>query len=64
VVTGWLAEVAAQLPNAPAAQQQIVVDAVGHGVEAHLGYEQAGTAQQSIAHVETPETGRSDRTAY
>lgn len=47
VVTGWLAEVASQLPNATANQQQIVVGADGR-VTVRLCWQQGNEAPRSL----------------
>jgi len=51
VVTGWLAEVAAQLPNAPAAQQQIVVDAATGLVTVRLCWQNGNDPARSLTFV-------------
>lgn len=49
VVTGWLAEVAAQLPNAPESQQQVVVDAANGLVTVRLCWANGNETPRSLA---------------
>lgn len=49
IVTGWLAEVAAQLPNAAATAQQVVVDATTGQVTIRLCWQNGNELPRSLA---------------
>ncbi|HMO49092.1 MAG TPA: type IV pilus modification protein PilV [Rubrivivax sp.] len=49
VVQGWLGEVAAQLPNAPASQQQVVVDAASGLVTVRLCWQNGSDTPRNLA---------------
>ena len=49
MVQGWLVEVAAQLPHAPASQQQVVVDAANGLVTVRLCWQDGSGAPRNLA---------------